>query len=386
MEKSGWGRAIAGGFVVLFLAYGPRAAMPTLLPSYLMAVDIEREAFGTMLTVQSIVWALSGLALGWLADRGGLRPVLLLSALLYALGLTVLALSTSLTGVLLGGGLLAGIGLGGTSFATLFATQNGAFTRSERRAGLALIATGAAVAPLLLIPAIQALIVVAGARTTLLALAGLVLLIVPFTALIPQHPVETTPRQQGTMRWPRPLLLLLLSGALASGFHTGLISAYLGVVLADSGLDVGVTVMTLFTLSLFTGIGLLVTAMARGSALAALGVLFALRAAAAALLITAPLTQASALVVAALAGLSGLAALPLAVEAVTHQSDDRRHGFTTGLLFLFWQVGSMAAIAFGYDTYGWWGDYHRGWQLCLALGVLMATLHFLTARRFHQPA
>ena len=50
-------QTIFGAALMLFIAYGPRAALPYLMPSWLTASGFERDTFSTMLTVQSLVWA-----------------------------------------------------------------------------------------------------------------------------------------------------------------------------------------------------------------------------------------------------------------------------------------------------------------------------------------
>src|SRR5262245_22024099 len=60
-----------------------------------MAIDtgITAPAFGFSIALQNIVWGLAQPFAGGLADKYGPRPVLMITGVLYALGLVVMAFS-----------------------------------------------------------------------------------------------------------------------------------------------------------------------------------------------------------------------------------------------------------------------------------------------------
>lgn len=374
--------AVTGGALVLLLAYGPRAAMPYLLPSYLMAAGMERETFGAMLTVQSLVWGVSAILFGVAADRGRARAVLVFSALLYAAGLATLATASSAFAVLLGGGVLAGLGLGGVTFAVVFPALARDGREGENRVAFALATAGAAASALVFVPAVQALLVATDARATLLALAAAVALIAPLALLMPRREAAPAEKSGGGSR---SLLVLVVSvltvGSLAGGFQTGLVSATLGVTLADAGLGVETAVGAVLLLNLFNVFGAASSALPvrRPSPASMLALVFLLRAAAFAAVLALPMSGGLAFGFAALIGLTWLAALPLSVRVATGLSGTRHVGLVTGLMILGWQAGAAGAVAFAVDTYGWWGHYRRGWEISLLFGILMALAHFAIA-------
>lgn len=379
------GRTIAatGGALALLLAYGPRAAMPYLLPSYLMAAGIDRETFGAMLTVQSLAWGFSAILFGLMADRGHARAVLAFSALLYAAGLTLLASASSAFAVLLGGGALAGVGLGGTTFAVVFPALARNGPGRKVMAAFALATAGAAAAPLVFVPAVQTVLIAAGARPALLALAAAVALIAPLALLLPKTAGPQAERSEGSGRGLTLIAVgVLAAGSLAGGFQTGLVSSTLGVTLADTGLGVGIAVAAILVLNLFNLFGAACGTLPRDrpAPAALLALVFLLRAAAFAAVLVLPMSAALAFGFAALIGLTWLVALPLSVRAASAFSGGRGLGALTGLLLLGWQAGAAGAVAFAVETYGWWGHYRRGWEIALALGLVMAVLHAAIAR------
>lgn len=375
-------RTIIGAALMLFIAYGPRAALPYLMPSWLTASGFERETFSTMLTVQSLVWGSAAVLAGILADRGHGRRIGFISALFYAAGLGLLPLAATPALAILLGGVFVGLGLAGTTFAVAFAVLSRG-NPSAPAIGFGVVTAAAAAAPLAFVPICQSILLTHGVSIALSLLGLAMLVIVPASLMLADGPDVARPADG---RIAKTVVALLFIGAAASGFQTGLVSAYLGVTLADFGLGVAVTVLSLLLLNLANFAGALscgwLSHCARpGLSLAAL---FGVRSVAFAALLVLPASSALAFGFAALSGLVWLVALPLAILVVLKLGGARHAGLMSGLMLAAWQGGSVAAVTFGYDTYGWWGDYHRGWQVSLGLGLIMAAANFLTFRKSHQ--
>lgn len=375
-------QTIFGAALMLFIAYGPRAALPYLMPSWLTASGFERDTFSTMLTVQSLVWGSGALIAGLLADRGYGRHVSFIAALCYALGLGLLPFASSPAFAILLGGLLVGIGLAGTTFAVMFAVLARGNPQTAAIA-FAIVTAAAAASPLGFVPVSQSLLLTHGVSITLSLLVLAMLLIVPASMMLSDSPDIARPADG---RIAKTVVALLFIGSGVSGFQTGLVSAYLGVTLADFGLGVAVTVLSLLLLNLANVAGSLSCGwgMVHNRPGLSLALVFGLRSLAFAALLLLPASSTLAFGFAALSGLGWLVSLPLAALVVLKLGSARHVGLMTGLMLAAWQGGSVAAVAFGYDTYGWWGDYHRGWQVSLVLGLVMAAAYFLTFRKSHQ--
>src|SRR5690606_31728248 len=104
-----------GAFVVL-LALGVRATFGLFMP--VMGVDKGwgRDVFSLAFAIQNLVWGVSAIFMGMLADRYGSGRTIALGALLYMLGMLGMRYSTDELSLYLTAGMLVGLGQGGTTF------------------------------------------------------------------------------------------------------------------------------------------------------------------------------------------------------------------------------------------------------------------------------
>ena len=118
--------------LIISLCMGLRQSLGLFMRPLTVDLGISAATFGFSLALQNIVWGLSQPFVGALADRHGARPVLIGTALLYALGLALMAFSGGLPGGLEVAGFLTGVGTAGTGFGVLIGTIARA-TPPERR-------------------------------------------------------------------------------------------------------------------------------------------------------------------------------------------------------------------------------------------------------------
>ena len=104
---------ICGGLIGS-IGFGPRAALGLFLTPMSAANGWSREVFALALAIQVLVWGTAQPFVGAIADRYGSLRVLSAGALLYCVGLALMAYSTT-PGVLdLTAGLLTGLGIAGS--------------------------------------------------------------------------------------------------------------------------------------------------------------------------------------------------------------------------------------------------------------------------------
>jgi predicted MFS family arabinose efflux permease len=120
--------------------------------------------------------------------------VLIASALAYTIGLLLMALGGPALGLNLGGGVIAGVGIAGTSFGVLLGAVSRAVTAESRSQMVGLVSAAGSLGTLVLAPLGQALITGYGWRTALLVFAGVALLMGAVGALIGRPP-QLRPRQ-----------------------------------------------------------------------------------------------------------------------------------------------------------------------------------------------
>src|SRR4051812_43189104 len=103
---------------MISLSMGMRQSMGVFLGPVTAELGISAAAFSFSLALQNIVWGISQPFIGALADRYGARRVVFATAVVYAAGLLVMALSRGAL-ALDAAGLLIGLGIAGTGFGVL---------------------------------------------------------------------------------------------------------------------------------------------------------------------------------------------------------------------------------------------------------------------------
>ena len=79
----------------------------------------DRDVFGLAIAIQNIIWGAGQPLAGAIADRFGTIRVLCAGGLVYAIGLALMAYSTTPGMLDLAAGVLIGFGLAGSSFAVV---------------------------------------------------------------------------------------------------------------------------------------------------------------------------------------------------------------------------------------------------------------------------
>src|SRR5258706_2370264 len=96
--------------LIISLCMGLRQSLGLFMRPMTLDLGISAATFGFTIALQNIVWGVSQPFVGALADRYGSRPVLIVTALLYAAGLILMIVSKSIPGGLEVAGFLISIG------------------------------------------------------------------------------------------------------------------------------------------------------------------------------------------------------------------------------------------------------------------------------------
>ena len=127
---------LIGASVMLSLAMGLRQSLGIFMPPLTRDTGISVGDFTLAIAVQNLAWGfLQPLAGAW-ATRLGMRRLMVGGALLYTLGLVLLATAQGLTGVVLGAGVAIGAALAcnGSALAMAAAVAAGAGGAAQRGA------------------------------------------------------------------------------------------------------------------------------------------------------------------------------------------------------------------------------------------------------------
>jgi MFS family permease len=112
---------IGFGCLITAIAFGPRATLGFFLTPLSTANHWGRDVFAFALAVQNLLWGVGQPFAGMIADRFGPIRVLCAGALMYALGLVLMAHATSAPMLDLSAGVLIGFGLAGASLMVVLA-------------------------------------------------------------------------------------------------------------------------------------------------------------------------------------------------------------------------------------------------------------------------
>ena len=113
-------QVLACGAAIVTLSMGIRHGFGLWLQPITADRGWTRETFAFALAVQNLAWGLAGPVAGGLADRFGAYRVLMVGSVLYALGLVLMAVSSTGLAFLGSAGLILGLAQSGTTYAVVY--------------------------------------------------------------------------------------------------------------------------------------------------------------------------------------------------------------------------------------------------------------------------
>ena len=172
---------IVAGCIIAMTSFGVRSTFGLFTLPVTAEFGWGREVYGLALAIQNLMWGVMQPIAGGMADRYGTAKTLSVGALIYAAGLLMMATGGSEMSLYLGGGVLAGVGIGTASFAVVMAAF-GRAVPAEKRSFVFGIATAASSAgQFVFAPIGQQFINAFGWQTTLIYFAAMLMLILPLS-------------------------------------------------------------------------------------------------------------------------------------------------------------------------------------------------------------
>jgi predicted MFS family arabinose efflux permease len=310
---------------------------------------------------------------------------------LYALGLALMALSTTPGALHLSAGVLVGLGMGGASYITVLAAVSKIVPPERRSWALGLGTAAGSLGQFLVVPLGQAFIAAYGWEVTALLLAGLaaaVPLLASAFAGARQAPVMEAEPDLGfteTLRaaFGHPSYLLLLAGFFVCGFQLAFVTIHMPPFLTDSGIDASLAAWAIALIGLFNIVGAYMAGVLgeRHSNKMLLCGIYLGRAVVTALFMTLPMTPVSVLLFAAAMGLLWLSAVPPTSGLVALMFGTRYMATLFGIVFLNHQLGSFVGVWLGGLLYERTGSYDVVWWLSVVLSLAAALVHLPIAER-----
>ena len=368
------------GALIVTLSMGIRHGFGLWLQPVTMDRGWSRETFAFALAVQNLAWGLAGPVAGGLADRYGAFRVLVVGALLYALGLVWMGLATSGLAFMGGAGIVLGLAQSGTTYAVVYGVIARQVAPEKRSWAMGITAAAGSFGQFLMVPVENGLIGGVGWQNALFVLGCLALVIAPLALGLREPPqaAASGPRQGvgAALReaFTTPSFGWLMAGYFVCGFQVVFIGVHMPSYLKDHGLSPQVATVALALIGLFNVFGTY-TAGSLGQRLPKryiLSGIYALRAVSITVFILAPLTPTSVYIFAAVMGFLWLSTVPPTNAIVAQIFGVQYMSMLGGFVFLSHQVGSFLGVWLGGKLYDSTGSYDLVWWIAVALGVFAA--------------
>jgi MFS family permease len=378
-------QVLACGALIVTLSMGIRHGFGLWLQPITQAQDWTRENFAFALAVQNLSWGVFGIFAGMAADRFGAFRVLIGGALLYGLGLTGMALTTTPMSFALTAGVLIGAAQAGTTYAVIYGVIGRQISAEKRSWAMGVAAAAGSFGQFLMVPVEGWLISSFGWQEALLFLSAAVLLIVPLAWGLrePGFAGGSAPaREQTILQALREAFRyrsfqLLMAGYFVCGFQVVFIGVHMPSYLKDNGLSPQVASYALALIGLFNVFGTY-AAGALGQRLAKrhiLSFIYFARAVVIAIFLIVPLTPMSVYVFASVMGLLWLSTIPPTNAVVAQIFGVAHMSMLGGFVFFSHQIGSFMGVWLGGVLYDRTGSYDIVWYISIALGVFAGLIN-----------
>jgi predicted MFS family arabinose efflux permease len=369
---------LIGTALLLTLGMGIRQSFGLFLTPVTRDLGVSAADFTLALAVQNMVWGLSQALVGALADRFGLRIMMMAGAVIYVVGLAIMAGAQGLPALIVSGGLV-GVALSCTATSLAMTACVRAVSPARRSAMLGVVSAAGALGTLVVPLATQALLAKEPWQIGIVGFALLALAMLPAAFLaggadrIPEHGATATMSMRGVLGEAvrnRPFVVMSIA-YFVCGLNLVFLTTHLPAYLAICGQDPMLSAEALAVIGGVSGIGSLLTGWLGGRypKHILLGLLYILRSLMIAAYFVLPPTPTSTLLFAAAMGLlwwPGLA--PLIGGLVAEIFGTRYMATLLGVSFVVHQVGSSLGAWGGGVIFDLFGSYDHAWQIGTLIG------------------
>lgn len=377
------------GCLIALITFGPRASSGLFQLPMITEYGWGRDTFGFAIAIQNLLWGVGQPFAGAVADRFGAFRVLCVGALLYALGLVVMAYATTAGVLHIGAGVLIGFGLSGCSFNLVLGAFGKILPEKWRPMAFGAGTAAGSFGQFLFPPIGNVLIESFGWQHTLLVFAGSVLLVMPLALALATRPTGDS-MQSGPATIPNQSIrqalaeafkhrsyVLLVLGFFTCGFQLAFITVHLPAYLKDAGLSAAVGGWTLAVIGLANaagslGSGWLSTRMSKRWLLAWI---YLGRSVAIAAFILVPASPVTSILFGISIGLLWLSTVPPTSSLVMLMFGTRYMAMLYGFAFFSHQVGGFLGVWLGGLLYEINGNYSMVWWLSVLLGLASALIN-----------
>ena len=377
---------LIGTALLLTLGMGIRQSFGLFLSPVTRDLGVTAGDFTLALAVQNIVWGLSQALVGAMADRFGLRIMMMAGAAIYVIGLAIMAAAQGALALIVAGALI-GVALSCTATSLAMTACVRAVSPERRTTMLGVVSAVGSLGTLVVPLATQALLAHEPWRIGVAFFVAMAVAMLPAAFLagdadnIPAPKTATTSMREVLGQAMRNRPFLVMSGAyFVCGLNLIFLTTHLPSYLAICGQDPMLSAEALAMIGGVSAIGSLTTGWlgSRYPKHILLGLLYILRSFVFAAYFMMPPTPTSTLVFAAAMGMlwwPGLA--PLIGGLVADIFGVRYLATLLGLSFVVHQLGSSLGAWGGGLIYDLTGSYGPAWQIGTLIGFTAGVVQIL---------
>jgi predicted MFS family arabinose efflux permease len=372
---------LVGASVMLSLAMGLRQSLGLFMPPLTKDTGISVSDFTVAIAVQNLAWGLLQPLAGAWAVRLGMRRLMVGGALLYIVGLMLLATAGGLVGVVLGAGVAIGAALACNGSALALAAASRPVPVAVRSSVLGIVSAAGSVGAMIAAPIGQALTQAHGWRIGLWGFVALALLMLPAAWAAGKVDALPVPHKAGEgdsagaaigIALRNPLFVVMALTYFVCGMQLVFLTTHLPSYLDQCGMDPMLSAQALGMIGGFNVLGSLFFGWAGGrwNKLVLLGAIYITRSLAIAWYFIALPTPAATLVFAGIMGFLWLGVAPLVSGWIAETFGLRWQAMLGGVAFVGHQIGSFVGALGGGLIFDFAGSYNAAWQIGVALGLV----------------
>ncbi len=389
---------LIGASLMLTMSMGLRQSLGVFMPALTRDVGISVSQFTLAIAVQNLVWGFLQPFAGAWAVRVGYRTLMVAGAVLYVLGMVLLATAQGLVGVTLGAGFAIGASMACTGPAIAMAVAARPVSAAVRSSVLGIVSAAGSLGALMAAPIGQALAQQHGWRVGLYGFVLLALIIVPaawVAGRVDALPVPPSPggADQASARtvafraMKHPPFAVMSLAYFVCGMQLVFLTTHLPSYLDLCGLDPMLSAQALGVIGGFNVLGSLFFGWAGGrwNKLLLLGGIYVLRSLGLAWYFLSVASPTNTLVFAAIMGFLWLGVGPLVAGYIADTFGLRWQAMLGGVAFMTHQLGSFMGAFGGGLVYDALGSYNLALQVGVSLGLAAGIVQMLFALRRPEP-
>jgi MFS family permease len=376
---------LIGASVMMSLAMGMRQCLGLFLPPVTHDLGLTASDYTFAIALQNVAWGVSQAPLGAVADKWGLRPVLLFGAALYVLAMLVMACAGGVPMLTLSG-ILIGISIACTGSSLAMTATARAVSPARRSMLLGVVGAFSSVGTLVIAPLLQFLLERFDWRVGVALFVGLALAMLPaafMAGTVDRMPQPTEKRASmnevvGLALRNRRFVVLCCT-YFVCGLQLIFVNTHLPNYLALCGQDpmLGAT-----ALAIIGGVNIFGSWMAgwlggRYPKYILLGLTYLGRSAVLTAYFLIPPTPTSTIVFAAAMGMLWLGVIPLVSGYVAELFGTRYMATILGLSFVIHQMGSVIGAWGGGMIFDAFGSYDLAWRIGVVIGISAGVVQIL---------